>query len=273
MSLFDILEEGTSQHGLRVVLAGVEKIGKTTLAASAPNAILIPAEVGYGNVKIRRVPMLQCWENLIDYVNDVTIKCQECASQGIPLPVSTLIFDSATAIERLLHDYTLRTDPNFGKKKLTMESAHEGYGRAYSVAKDTFDAFLKTLDDLAVYGGINIIFTCHVFAAKVVDPTAGEYDFWDLLLHSPKNMKTYGVRELLTQWVDVLGFLYSPIAIGSDPKTKVKLATDLGLGRVLGLSRTPNYIAGNRFGIEGEIQIPKEGGWQVILDKIQESRS
>ena len=39
-------------------------------------------------------------------------------------------------------------------------------------------------------------------------------------------------------------------------------------GRMLGLSRTPSYVAGNRFGCEGEISIPKEEGWNHLAYAI-----
>jgi hypothetical protein len=42
-------------------------------------------------------------------------------------------------------------------------------------------------------------------------------------------------------------------------------------GRVLGLSRTPSYVAGNRFGLENEISIPKEQGWNYLAQSIYES--
>jgi hypothetical protein len=53
----------------------------------------------------------------------------------------------------------------------------------------------------------------HVFAAKMIDPAFGEFDSWDLLLHSPKNNKNYGKREMLTQWADLVGFLHEPFFI------------------------------------------------------------
>ena len=57
---------------------------------------------------------------------------------------------------------------------------------------ERFMVVIGMLDALALQLGINIVFTCHVFANLVVDPQVGEYSSWDLLLHSPKNFKTYG---------------------------------------------------------------------------------
>lgn len=258
----------TSQ-GIRVVIAGIEKVGKTTLSTDAPKCILVPLEVGsIGIPGVMRTPMIQSYKDanslLDEFIN---------AAQANQLPRGTTItLDSATALERMIHEEVLMRDPAYGagnKKAVTMESALGGYGKAYTYANELFDNFLKKLDILAVYFGINIVFTCHVFAAKVVDPSNGEYDSWDLLLHSPKNQKTYGKREIMTQWADMVGFLHEPMYIMK--ADNVNKGVSANKGRILGMSRVPSYVAGNRFGVTGEIPIPKEQGWNHLAHAIYQS--
>lgn len=267
MSFLQNITAGMSHNaGIRMVIAAVEKTGKTTFCAGAPHALLVPCEVGFAGVTCPKVPMLQSWDQLMAFMDEVTT-----AAQTGQFPFKTLVFDSATAIERFLHDAIIARDPlagRGGKKTITMDSAHGGYGKAYNLANEEFDAFLKKCDTLAIYGGINIILTCHVFANKVMDPNSGEYDSWDLLLHSPKNMKTYGKREMLTQWADVIGFMYEPIFVSKDGE--VSKGVSQNKGRVLGLSRTPSYVAGNRFAIVGEVSIPAPpaNGWNAFADAL-----
>jgi hypothetical protein len=90
----------------------------------------------------------------------------------------------------------------------------------------------------------------------LTDPAYGEYDSWDLLLHSPKNNKTYGKREMLTQWADLVGFLHEPLFITKGEGETLQRGQSKNLGRVLGVSRTPGYVAGNRYGLTGEIPVP-----------------
>jgi len=260
------VSQGVSKTGIRVVIGGAEKIGKTTLCAGAPGALLVPLEVGYAGVSIAKTPMLQEWEHIHQFMQEVTT-----AAQRGQFPYKTLVFDSATALERAIHDVVIRRDPAFkpgAKKVITMESCHGGYGKGYSLANNEFSDFLGWCDQLAVYGGINIVLTCHVFANKVMDPTSGEYDSMDLLLHSPKNAKTYGKREMITQWADIIGYLYEPVFVSKD--ANVTKAVSQGKGRVLGLSRTPGYVAGNRFGIVGEYQIPAPpaNGWNTLASVL-----
>ena len=254
--------------GLRIVIAGQEKMGKTTLACGAPNALLVPLEVGYSGVTIPKVEMLQTYDQVKYFLDEVLhyAKLKQ-------FPYTSIIFDSATALERHIHDSILAMDPAHAAKKnqVTMESALGGYGKAYQLANEAFLDFMRRCDILAVSHRINIILTCHVFAAKLIDPQQGEYDSWDLLLHSPKNQKTYGKRELITQWADIIGFLHEPIFI-SRTAENVGIAMSANRGRVLGLNRTPNYTAGNRFGLNGEVSIPLVDGWNALAQEVSKTR-
>lgn len=262
MTILSGVTSGASRSGLRMVVAGQEKIGKTTICSGAPGVLLIPLEVGYAGVSVSKTPMLQTWEEVLQLMQEIT----GLAQHG-QFPFRTLVFDSGTALERHIHDAIIRRDPAFrpgSKKVITMESAHGGYGKAYNLANEELDQFLQTCDLLAVHAGINIVITCHVFSSKVMDPTSGEYDSWDLLLHSPKNNKTYGKRERVTQWADIVAFMYEPIFVSkTDAMSK---AVSQNKGKVLGLSRTPGYVAGNRFGITGEYPVPAPpaNGWNTL---------
>ncbi len=270
MSYLQHVSSGISKTGLRMVVAGVEKMGKTTLVAGAPGVLLIPLEVGYAGVDVHKIPIVPTFEDFQGLLTEIT----ETAKKG-KFQFQTLAFDSATALERLIHDYVLRLDPGYrnNPKAVTMESAHGGYGKAYTLANTVFDGVLKQFDQLAVYGGLNILLTCHVFSSKVMDPTSGEYDSWDLLLHSPKNQKTYGKREIITQWADVVGFLYEPIYVMTNEKGNLVRGVSQNKGRVLAVSRTPAYTAGNRFGMSGELPIapPPANGWNNFADALYKS--
>jgi hypothetical protein len=257
---------GVTRSGLRILIAGQEKLGKTTLCSNAPGALLIPLEVGFAGVSVAKTQKLDSLAQVHSLVDEITLYAQRGQ-----LPFKTLVFDSATALERMIHDSVIERDPLYkpgGKKQITMESCHGGYGKGYNLANEDLDALLVKFDNLAVYGGLNIVLTCHVFSSKVMDPTAGEYDSWDLLLHSPKNQKTYGKRERLTQWADIIGFLYEPVFVSKTDN--LSKAMSQNKGRVLGLSRTPGYVAGNRFGIVGEVPIPAppQNGWNALAHAV-----
>lgn len=267
MSILASVTAGASRSGQRIVIAGVEKIGKTTLACGAPRPLLVPMEMGFATVSVHRTKVIETWLELNTLLNEVS-----AAAQRGQFPFQTIVFDSATALERLIHEAVLQSDPAYAKKNknaLTMEAALGGYGKAYQYANELFWKFTQACDALAIYGGINIVLTCHVFASEMVDPVVGQYNSWDLLLHSPKNNKTHGKREILTQWADMVGFLHEPVFIvGGAEGSKVVRAISQNKGRILGLDRTPSYVAGNRYGLTGEIPIAPQRGWNNLAEVV-----
>ena len=253
--------------GIRAIIAGAEKMGKTTLSCSAPRALLVPLERGYDTIKVMKTPLIESYDSLISLLD--TEICPLVANGSFPY--KSLVFDSATALETRLHEKVLMTDPSFvsgNKKALTMESALGGYGKAYQYANELFVGLLQRFDWLSSQG-INIILTCHVFASRQLDPAIGEYDSWDLLLHSPKNQKTYGQREMISQWADLIGYLHEPMFV-SEGKT-INKAISANAGRVLAVNRNPAYVAGNRYGVVNDIPIPMTGGWNHVANAIYQA--
>ncbi len=265
MSILGQVGTDSAASGMRIVIAGVEKIGKTTLVANAPNRLFVPMEVGYLNTLPNKTPLLTTYDELNALLDEII----EAGPKGKFL-YKTISFDSVTALERFIHDKVLQTDPlwkNGNPKGLIMDNALGGYGKAYNLANELFNRILNKLDILAIHGGINIVFTAHVFADRTIDPTSGEYDSWNVLLHSPKNNKTYGKREMLLQWADLIGFIYEPVFINKQ-SDNLSVGVSANRGRILGLERTPGYVAGNRFGIQGEVNIGIEKPWNYLADAI-----
>lgn len=267
------------QEGQRIVIAGGEGIGKTTLACDAPNSLLVPMEMGYASIRTPRLPTLITeWRQVIEICEELLA----AAKAGTLKRGSSIVWDSATALERLIHNEVIATDPDMVKairdktqppKNLTMETCHGGYGKGYQLANDLFARWTRAQDELARYGGVNCIVTCHVFTTVVKDAAYGEYNSWDLLLHSPKNDKTYGKREFMTQWADMIGFLHEPLFVMKAEKGQtLARGIDANQGRQLAVDRTPGWVAKNRYGLTGLIPIPDPKtyphGWNYIAQAI-----
>lgn len=255
--------------GIRTVIYGAEGSGKTTLATSAPKALLIPTEDGWVGLDKDSdtviLPTVVKYDDVLPIVREIATLYSKNPAE---FPFKTIVIDSATALERLIHNYTLRSDPKFATgAKLTMESAHGGYGASYQFANDLFTYLLGTLDWF-IARGINVTITCHAMAITEKDTIAGdEYTTMDCSLHSPKNGKSTGKREILKQWCDVLGYLHSPIYVtGKDGgfKTAMSASSD----KVLGLHNNPKYAAKNRFSVQEPLIIPKDNGWATLMSAI-----
>ncbi len=269
MSILNQVNHSNVRTGMRAVISGIEKVGKTTLACNAPRVLLVPLEQGYASQKVMKTPMLESFSDVLALLDEIIASV--VAGKFL---YQTLVFDSATALERLIHTAVMKTDPLYGKdnkKALTMESALGGYGKAYQYGNELFNNFLNKCDWLATNAAINIILTCHVFAAKVIDPAFGEYDTWDLLLHSPKNQKSYGKREMITQWADLVGFLHEPLFVSESDKSNLQKGISANQGRIIAVNRMPGYVAGNRYNVINDIAIPREKGWNHLAQAIYTS--
>ena len=263
--LSQITHTASAQTGIRIVIYGAEKIGKTTLCCGAPDALLIPLEQGYVGMSCNKTPMLKKYEEVLALLDEIISSAQKKTFKA-----KNLIFDSSTALERFIHIATLEKDPlykNGNPKGLVVDSALGGYGKGYDYANGLFATFMEKCDLLVEHAGINIILPTNAFANKILDPSVGEYSSWDLLLHSPKKDNKYGKRDMLCQWADVIGFLHEPIYVSKNSDNFVQ-GISANKGRILGLERTPGYVAGNRLGIKGEIAIPFEQSWNYFADAI-----
>ena len=269
-SILGAVSQGRTQFGQRIVIAGPEKVGKTTLACGAPGALLVPLEMGFASMSVAKTPMLESWEA----VGQLCEELRQAALAKRIGPGTSIVWDSATALERLIHEATLRKDPAYkpgNPAGLTLNIALGGYGKAYSVANGMFEMWTRYADELTRYG-INTVVTCHVFAAMVQDPQHGEFQQWDLLLHSPKNQKEYGKREFMTQWADMIGYLHEPIFVMKNEQGKgPNRAVSSNQGRQLAVDRQPSWVAGNRYGMTGLVPIPAAQGWNYLADAIYKS--
>ena len=70
--------------GIRVVIAGVEKIGKTTLACGSSRPLLIPLEIGYAGVNVNKTPFIESYENFILLLDEIIESCKKDKSQRSP---------------------------------------------------------------------------------------------------------------------------------------------------------------------------------------------
>lgn len=272
---------GLQQDGQRMVIAAVEGAGKSTFLADAPRVLFIPIELGYKSISVAKTDLIKSWPDFIALMDEIRNACMKGNFK-----FKSLAFDSATAIERLIHAQIIAEDPNVKKgidKTPTMESVHGGYGKAYNLANQYFMDFLNRCDELTRYAKLNIIISCHVFPTLIKDAAYGEYNSWDLLLHSPKNDKTYGKRELITQWADLVGFLHEPLFVSKLEGASISRGVSAGQGRVLAVERTPGWVAKNRYDLIGDnslIPIPRPnyeqgkglGCWNALASRIYNAK-
>lgn len=217
------VKRGKVSSPWRMLVYGVEGIGKTTLAASTPAPIFLGAEDGSGHLDVPRFPSPADWGDMKAAV-DVLLKEKH--------DFRTLVLDTVDWAEPLLWDFICSRD-----KKASIEDY--GYGKGYQAAIDEWRVFLTQLERLRGVG-INVMLLGHSQLKLFKNPEGDDFDRYELKL----NAKAGG---LVKEWCDAVLFANHETFAKRDEKTKRVKGVSTG-ARWLYTTRTAAFDAKNRFG-------------------------
>ena len=213
----------------KMLLAGDTKIGKSTFAAQAPNAIGICTEDGLAGIDANAFPLCRSLDEVYEAIGSLMAEQHD---------YQTVFLDSLDWTEPLIHEHVCRAN-----RWDTIESP--GYGKGYIAAAGEWRTLLDGFEALRQERNMAVVLISHVKQKRVESPTHEGYDAWVLKLHDRAS-------ALCLEWADVVGFAAHRIAIRK---------TDAGLGqkeakavttgeRVLHLEAHPAYPSGSRFGLK-----------------------
>ena len=228
------ISTGTIPRAQKVVLYGVEGIGKTTLASQMPDPLFIDTEGGTAFMDVKRVDGVNSWEDLLATVREVA---------GTPGVCKTLVIDTADWAEQKLVEWIL--SENHIK---SIEEYGGGYGKGVVYLGEKWAQFLK-LCDRCIDNGINVVITAHAWMRKQELPDEmGAFDRWELKLSKR-------CAPLLKEWADAVLFCnYKTIVVETKEKTK----KGTGGRRVIYTAHKPAFDAKNRHGLPDELEMAYE---------------
>ena len=217
---------------MKVLIYGVEGIGKTTFASKFPDPIFIDTEGSTGFINARKLPNPTSWTMLLDELEDI-----KSDPRG-----KTLIVDTLDWAERLAKKYLM--DKN---KWAAIDSTN--YGSRYVALSDEIGKLLNKLTEIKDVG-INVVLTAHAETKKHELPDEmGQYDKYTLKLEKRD-------AGLAKEWADMILFFNYKTTIISDSKSNSKKAT--GGQRVMYTTHKPAWDAKNRLGLPDELPIDFE---------------
>ena len=247
MSKFKITG-GTLPTPLKVVLYGVEGIGKSSFAARFPQPVFIDTEGGTGRLDVQRLPAPDSWQMLLD-------EAAETAAGQVPC--QTLVLDTADWAEKLCMAGVCARFKVKGIEDI-------GYGKGYTYVKEDFARLLDGLDKV-IASGRHVVVVAHAAVARFEQPDAvGSYDRWV--------MKTSRqVAPLLREWCDMLLFANYKTVVeksGTGPSAKNKAS---GARRVLYTTHNACWDAKNRFGLPDEVPFDYESIRAIVESNSAEA--
>ena len=213
----------------KIVIVGQGKIGKTTFAAMAPNAIGILTEDGADAVEANAFPLAGSMPEVYAAVD--TLINQDHDFQ-------TLFIDSLDWLEPMIQQHVCTAN---GWKNIEAP----GFGKGYVAAAEEWRNLLSGLEVLRSAKGMGIILIAHDKIKRIEDPLTEGFDSHVLKLHDRAG-------ALVQEWADVIGYAgYRIFTSKTDAGfgNKETKATTTG-ERILHVEPHPAHCGGNRFGLQ-----------------------
>jgi hypothetical protein len=221
---------GKQQRAQRVVIYGVESVGKSTFAAQFPKPLFLDIEQGTSHLDVDRCE-IGSWKQLTDAL-----------AEAKTTDYKTIVIDSADWAERLCVEDLLATS-----KKTSIEDF--GYGKGWVMVAERISRMLTSVDQL-IDAGKHVVLIAHSRIVKFEAPDAlAPYDRYELKLSKQ-------CSPLLKEFADELWFLRFKTKVSTSETGKGK-----GLGgkeRILLTTHSAAYDAKTRSGLAEELPLEWE---------------
>lgn len=235
----DSIISAQEQKPPRIFLYGVEGIGKSTFAASAPSPVFIQTEDGLGSINVPHFPLAQ---TLSDVEGAIDCLCRE------EHDFKTVVLDSADWLETLVWDEVNKLDA----KELA-------YGKGQVIACNKVHNILDALNWLRVTKNMTVIITGHAEIKNFASPEVAPFDRYQPKLQAR-------VSALIREWADCVLFANYQISVretGSGFNSKAQGITSGA--RYIYTSEKPAYLAKNRYSLPERLTLD----WNDFYNALQ----
>lgn len=233
---FDLksIKRNTSFAAPRVLVYGVEGIGKSTFAAGAPEPVFIQTEDGLGSLAVDHFPIAAKVGDVLDAISTLF-------DDGHSF--KTVVIDSLDWLETLIwRDIESRYDA----KDLA-------YGKGAMIAADKWREILDGLTALRNDRSMSVILIAHTEIKRFDSPETEPYDRYQPKLQARSS-------ALVREWCDAVLFAnYKTLIKKDDVGFNKTVSRGITTGeRLLFTSERPAYMAKNRYGLPDSIPLSWE---------------
>lgn len=234
------IQKNTSIAAPRMMVYGVEGIGKTTFAASAPAPIFICTEDGLGSLQVDHFPLATKPGDVLDAIAALATEAHE---------FRTVVLDSVDWLDNLI----------WQDVEATHDAKDLAYGKGAMIVADRWRDVLAGLNHLRNTKGMSVILIAHCQIKRFDSPEVEPYDRYQPKLQERSN-------AILREWVDAVLFANYRTVIKKDDLGFSK-TNNRGFStgeRLLFTSEKPAYMAKNRYGLPDSIPMQWDAFTQAI---------
>lgn len=218
----------------RVVIYGVEGIGKSTFAAGAPKPIFILTEDGLGSLAVDHFPLATKTSDVLEAI--ASLYSEKHA-------FGTVVIDSLDWLENIIWR--------------EVEAAHDAkdlaYGKGAVIAAEKWREILAGLNALRNDKGMAVVLIAHCTIKRFDSPETEPYDRYQIKLQDRAS-------ALVREWADAVLFAnYKTVVRKDDVGFNKTVARGVSSGeRLLFTAERPAYMAKNRYALPDSISLSWE---------------
>ena len=231
--MLETITRGKTFGAPRILLYGMEGIGKSTFAANFPDPVYVQTEDGLGNIDCAKFPLAQSAEDAFKQLDALRS----------PNEFQTVVVDSLDWLERLIWDQVAKDAKVDSIEKI-------GYGKGYVIALTYWRKILDVLSALHAQNKI-VLLLAHAVAEDYTDPEVA-----NLKRFTPRLHKT--ARSLIAEYVDVI--LLATRQYGA-------AKGDANNPRIVRTEASPFQVAKSRYDVPAELPLDAN----AVLDAIRNS--
>lgn len=239
---FDLnsIKRGQDIKPPRIFIYGVEGIGKSTFAASAPSPIFIQTEDGQGALDIASFPM-------VEKIDDIRTALGTLYQEQHDF--QTVVLDSADWLEQIIAR----------EIEATHEAKELAYGKGALKQAEIWQELLGGFNALRNDRGMSVILIGHSQIKRFDSPETEPYDRYSPKLQERSN-------ALVREWADAVLFAnYRTVVKKSEVGFNKEVARGITTGeRLLYTTEKPAYMAKNRYALPDSMPL----SWDALSDAI-----
>ena len=227
----------------RLLVYGPHGVGKTTLAAEAPNPIFLQTEDGLGQIDAPSFGLLRSYEEVLEAIG---------ALYNEEHDYQTAAIDSMDCMEPLVWTHVCQTN---GWANIEQP----GFGKGYIAALDAWRMLFEGLNALRDEKGMTIIMIAHADVKRFDSPETEPYDRYSIKLHARAS-------ALVQEHVDCVFFAnYRVSTVKTDAGFNKKVVRGVGGGeRLLYTTERPAFLAKNRYSLPDSLPMD----WQEVAARV-----